>query len=380
MLAGSLCAAGAQSRLMPPPIYLDYQATTPLDRQALSAMMPYLQGQFGNPHSTTHRYGWEGKAGVDVARGQVAALIGAVSEDVIFTSGATESNNLAIRGAMQVSKRKRIVTLATEHSCVLETAQLFDAIILPVGADGLLQLDALRAALDESVALVSIMHVNNEIGVIQPVAKIAKLAHGAGALMHCDAAQSVGKIPVDVAALGVDLLSVSAHKLYGPKGIGALYVKPGTQLAPQMSGGGQERGLRSGTLAPALCAGFGKACEIATPVDDFAPVWHKIVDALTQAGINFQINGSSTQRFFGNLNISFPGRNGERLLADLRGLALSSGAACASAAGKKSYVLDALGVPEKIAQATLRIGFGRMTTEADIDIAIDKLIKAVMSQ
>ncbi len=363
-----------------PPIYLDYQATTPLDSQALASMMPYLQGQFGNPHSTTHRYGMEGKAGVDVARGQLATLIGANADDIIFTSGATESNNLAIRGVMQASKRTRMVTLATEHSCVLETAKLFDVIVLPVGADGMLQLDALRAALDETIALVSVMHVNNEIGVIQPIAEIAQLAHAAGALVHCDAAQAVGKIPVDVAALNVDLLSISAHKLYGPKGIGALYVKPGIQLAPQMTGGGQERGIRSGTLSPALCAGFGKACEIAQTTDDFAPHWHKIVEALTQANIEFQINGSVTQRFFGNLNISFLKVNGIRLLADLRGLALSSGAACASATGKKSYVLEALGVADDVAQATLRIGFGRMTTAADIDIAIEKLIKAVISQ
>jgi cysteine desulfurase len=365
---------------MPPPIYLDYQATTPLDPQALASMMPYLQGQFGNPHSSSHRYGWEGKAGVDVARRQVAQLIGAAAQDVIFTSGATEANNLALRGVMQASKRKRIVTLATEHSCVLETAQHFDATILPVGKDGLVRLEDVQAALDDDVALVSVMHVNNEIGVIQPIAVLAKLAHKVGALMHCDAAQAVSKISVDVSALGIDLMSISAHKLYGPKGIGALYVKSGVALAPQMTGGGQERGLRSGTLAPALCAGFGKACEIATGTEDYAPHWHKMVDALLQAGINFQINGSPTQRFFGNLNISFPGLNGERLLADLRGLALSSGAACASALGKKSYVLEAIGVPDDIASATLRIGFGRLTSAADIDMATEKLIKAVQSQ
>ncbi len=365
---------------MPSPIYLDYQATTPLDAQALGAMMPYLQGQFGNPHSSSHRYGWEGKAGVDVARGQVATLIGASTEDIIFTSGATESNNLSMRGVMQSSKRQRMITVATEHACVLETARLFDVTILPVDADGVLSLDILRSVLDDNVALVSVMHINNEIGVIQPIAEIAQLAHQVGALMHCDAAQSVGKIPVDIATLNVDLLSISAHKLYGPKGIGALYVKPGTPLQAQMSGGGQERGLRSGTLSPALCAGFGKACAIAQTTDEFAPHWHKIVEALNAAGVLFQINGSRTQRFFGNLNISFPGLNGARLLADLRGLALSSGAACASAMARKSYVLDALGVPEKIAQATLRIGFGCMTTGADIDSTIDILIKAVKLQ
>jgi cysteine desulfurase len=365
---------------MPPPIYLDYQATTPLDRQALAAMMPYLQGQFGNPHSSSHRYGWEGKAGVDVARAQVAALIGAAADTMIFTSGATEANNLALRGVMAASNRTRIVTLATEHSCVLETAQLFDSTILPVQSDGVVRLDDVRAALDDNVALVSVMHVNNEIGVIQPIADIAQLAHGVGALMHCDAAQSVGKIPVDVATLGVDLLSISAHKLYGPKGIGALYIKPGTSLQAQMSGGGQERGIRSGTLSPALCAGFGKACALASPVDLFKPLWQQMVDGLRAADIAFHINGSTAQRFFGNLNISFPGLNGERLLADVRGLALSSGAACASAAGKKSYVLEALSVADADAQATLRIGFGAPTTEAEIDIALAKIIAAVRAQ
>jgi cysteine desulfurase len=370
---------------MPPPIYLDYQATTPLAPEALAAMMPYLQGQFGNPHSTTHRYGWEGKAAVDIARGQIAKLIGAAEDEIIFTSGATEANNLALRGVMEASKRKRLITLATEHSCVLETAddlrtRGYEVTILPVQADGLLSLDVLRAALRDDVALVSVMMVNNEIGVIQPIADIARLTHEVGALIHCDAAQAVGKMPVDVQALGVDLMSISAHKLYGPKGIGGLYVKQGTQLRPQMRGGGQERGLRSGTLAPALCVGFGKACDMANPVDDFAPFWQRMVQAFTQSNINFQINGSTSARFFGNLNISFPGLNGARLLADLRGLALSSGAACASAVGKKSYVLEAIAVPDDIASATLRIGFGRSTSTADVETTIEKIISAVRSQ
>jgi cysteine desulfurase len=368
-----------------PPIYLDYQATTPLDSQALAAMMPYLTSQFGNPHSSTHRYGWEGKAGVDVARGQIANLINAGAEDIIFTSGATEANNLALRGVMEASHRKRLITIATEHSCVLETAldlrgRGYTVTILPVEADGLVSLDALESVLSEDVALVSVMLVNNEIGVIQPIAEIARMAHDVGALVHSDAAQGVGKIPVDVNALDLDLMSISAHKLYGPKGIGALYVRPGTLLRPQMLGGGQERGLRSGTLSPALCVGFGKACALAVPADVYAPFWHRIVGALESAGINFKINGSRTARFFGNLNISFPGLSGARLLADLRGLALSSGAACASAANKNSYVLEALGVPDTIAQASLRIGFGRMTSDAEIDMAIEKLIAAVRAQ
>ncbi len=368
-----------------PPIYLDYQATTPLDAAVLSAMMPYLTGQFGNPHSSTHRYGMEAKAGVDIARAQVATLIGAAPQEMIFTSGATEANNLALRGSMEASHRKRLITVATEHSCVLETAQDlqsrgYDVQILPVEPDGLLSFAALEAVLNEDVALVSVMYVNNEIGVVQQIAEIARMAHEVGALLHCDAAQAVGKIAVDVDALDVDLMSISAHKLYGPKGIGAFYVREGTRLRPQMLGGGQERGLRSGTLSPALCVGFGKACTMAEPIDHHAPLWNHLVDGLRGANIPFQINGSVTQRFFGNLNLSFPGLNGGRLLADLRGLALSSGAACASAADKKSYVLDALGVPEAIAQATLRIGFGRMTSMADVETALQKLITAVQAQ
>lgn len=375
---------------MTAPLYLDYQATTPLDPAVLKAMLPYLEGRFGNPHSSTHRYGWEAKAAVDVARGQIAALIGAQDRDILFTSGATEANNLALRGVMEASSRRRLVTVATEHSCVLETARDleargFDLTLLPVERDGLVSLDALRNALAGDVALVSVMLVNNEIGVIQPIADIAALAHAAGALMHCDAAQGVGKILVDVAALGIDLMSISAHKLYGPKGIGALWLKAGVPLRAPMTGGGQERGLRSGTLSPALCAGFGKACALAqqglsADLERVASCWRLLIARLDASGIRYQLNGSATARYFGNLNLSFPGLDGERLLADLRGLALSSGAACASAEHGSSYVLVALGVEDSIAQASLRIGFGRPTTLEDVQHAADRIIAGVQLQ
>ncbi len=374
---------------MPPPLYLDYQATTPLDPDVMAAMMPYLSTQFGNPHSTEHRYGWEAKAAVDVARRKVAGLMAAPADTITFTSGATEANNLALRGTMALAAqtRRRIVTVATEHSCVLETARDLQAegyalTVLPVQPDGLLSVDVFQAALAEDVALVSVMLVNNEIGIIQPVAALAALARASGALFHCDAAQGLGKISVDVQTLGVDLMSISAHKLYGPKGIGALYVRDGVRLKPQITGGGQEHGVRSGTLAPMLCAGFGKAAELAAGSFEnehhrYRMFWQHIVEALGVACIKHRINGSVTNRYFGNLNISFPGLDGNRLLADLRGVAVSSAAACASAEGKASYVLAAIGAPDG---ASLRIGFGRPTTYADIELATGRLIAAVQRQ
>lgn len=374
-------------------IYLDYQATTPLEPTVLAAMMPYLTGQFGNPHSSTHRFGWEGMAGVDVARDQVASVIGADPEEVIFLSGATEANNLALIGALEAAprERKKLITLATEHSCVLETARYlaqrrgYDVTILPVLHDGLVNLDRLDSLLDEQVALVSIMTVNNEIGTIQPIAEIGRRAKAVGALFHTDAAQAFGKIPLNVQAQQVDLMSLSAHKIYGPKGIGALYVRKGTAIAPQVHGGGQERGIRSGTLAPHQCVGFGEAARMAlermeTDLEHVEGCWRQMVDALAQAGLEFQINGSEDHRFKGNLNLSFFRIDGARLLADLRGFAVSSGAACASAVGKPSYVLEALGVTDSLAKATLRIGFGRQTTQEHVALAAEALIKAIRAQ
>ena len=374
------------------PIYFDFQATTPLEPKALAAMMPYLTEKFGNPHSASHRFGWEGKAGVDVARKHIAALINAAPEEITFLSGATEANNLSLKGVLERAglRRNRLIVAETEHACIRETAAYLatrgvEVSLLPVDQDGLVKLDVLKSMLDDRVALVSVMLVNNEIGVIQPLAEIARLAHAAGALVHTDMAQAAGKIPVDVAALGVDLASLSSHKLYGPKGIGAIYVRRGVKIAPQIHGGGQEEGLRSGTLAPFLCVGFGEAAKIAKAQLEadqahVSALWQQTVDALTQSGIAFQINGSVTQRYFGNLNVSYPGIDGARLLADLRGFAVSSGAACASSVGKTSYVLEALGVESQVAQATLRIGFGRATTSEDTKEMTDAILRAVRAQ
>ncbi|MEX6723149.1 cysteine desulfurase family protein [Parapedomonas caeni] len=375
-----------------PPLYLDYQATTPMDEVVLAAMLPYFGARFGNPHSSTHRYGWEAMAGVDVARGHVAGLIGASPEEIIFLSGATEANNLALKGALMAAPpaRRRLVTLVTEHACVRETAawlghQGYDVVVLPVDSDGLIRLDELDTVLDDQVALVSVMAVNNEIGVAQPLAEIGRRCRAAGALFHTDAAQAFGKVPLDVEAMGIDLMSLSAHKIYGPKGVGALYVRARTPLAPQMHGGGQERGLRSGTLAPALCVGFGEAARLAAArlgpdLDRLWGLFNQARTMLEASGIAWRLNGSAAARFPGNLNVSFPGVDGARLLADLRGLALSSGAACASAVGKPSYVLDALGLDKSTAQATLRIGLGRPTTADDVATAMTVIVQAVREQ
>ncbi len=374
---------------MAAPIYLDYQATTPVDPAVAAAMQPYLIERFGNPHSP-HRYGWEAEAAVDVARSQIAALLNTVPQTIVFASGATEASNLALKGAMTApgQRRRRIVTVATEHSCVLDTVRYLAGLgaeltLIGVDGDGLVRLDEVAAAIADDVAIVSVMAVNNEIGVVQPVAEIAALAHAAGALMHCDAAQAFGKLPLDVEALGIDLLSVSGHKIYGPKGIGALYVRPGTPLAPQMHGGGQEGdGLRSGTLAPMLCVGLGTAAEIAAArmaedADQARRLWDRALDALA---VPYRINGSVTDRWPGNLNLTFPGIDGARLLADLRGLAVSAGAACASAKGRPSHVLAALGLSPSLARSSLRVGWGRFTSEGEIDRAMAMINEAVRAQ
>lgn len=373
------------------PVYLDYQATTPLDERALEAMMPYLTGKFGNPHSESHRFGWEADAGVEVAREQIASLIGAEAEEIIFTSGATESNNLAIKGVSRAlrDKRPHIVTVVTEHKCVIESVSAMEragarVTVLPVRPDGLVDLDVYGKAIGDDTGLVSVMTVNNEIGVIQPIAEMAAIAHDKGARFHTDAAQAVGKIPVDVRALGVDLMSISGHKLYGPKGIGALYVRrrPKVPLIPQMDGGGQERGLRSGTLSPALCAGFGAACALAEDVleeerDRITALSKDFLGKLQRSLNGVVLNGSGTDRFYGNLNLSFEGVPGDSLMARLRTVALSSGSACASGSGEPSYVLAAIGVTGDLAKASIRVGFGRQTTQEHVDFAAEEIISAV---
>lgn len=376
------------------PLYCDYQATTPLHPEALKAMLPYLEGKFGNPHSAGHVYGWEGEAIIDVARDQIAEGLSGRAEDIIFTSGATESNNLVIQGVWERigHQRPRIVTAATDHKCVLEAAahcerQGADLVVLPVGSDGRVDMDTAHIAITDQTALVSIMTVNNEIGVVQDIAVLAGKAQEVGALMHTDAAQAFGKLDLAELAGKVDFMSLSAHKIYGPKGVGALYVRAGKSryLRPQMHGGGQEQGLRSGTLSPALIAGFGKAAAIclrdrAQEEQRMKGLWDRFARSLASAIPDAIINGSANNRWWGNMNITLPVPDGDRLMADLPDLALSSGAACASAVEGPSYVLAALGVPAERAKASLRIGFGRDTTEDDIDTIIAHLVRAVGKQ
>jgi cysteine desulfurase len=374
-----------------PPVYLDYQATTPTDPRVLEAMLPYFTVDFGNPHSKSHAFGREAEDAVEAARRQVARLIGAEPREVVFTSGATESNNLAIKGAARFLRRRkdRIVTCATEHKCVLESCRRlegegFQLTTVGVMSNGLVDLEALDAAIDERTAVVSIMAVNNEIGVIQPIADIAALCHEKGALFHTDAAQAIGKIPIDVAAMGIDLMSISGHKIYGPKGIGALYVRrrPRVRLVAEMDGGGQERGLRSGTLPTPLCVGLGAACALAAAdMHHEAARLRELRDRLLRAILaeipQAVVNGDVEQRIAGNLNIAFPGIEGEMLLTRLEDIALSTGSACTSAAVEPSYVLRAMGLDAALAEASLRIGLGRFTTEAEVDYAAGRIAREV---
>jgi cysteine desulfurase len=374
------------------PIYLDYQATTPVDPRVLDAMLPWFTEKFGNPHSVTHSYGREAEAAVEAARAELAALIGAEPREIVFTSGATESNNLAIKGAARFHRalgKDHIVTLATEHKCVLESAKAMAGegcrlTVLPVDAKGLVDLAALAAAIDERTAVVSVMAANNEIGVLQPIAEIGALCRARGVLFHCDAAQAVGKVPVDVEAMQIDLLSISGHKLYGPKGIGALYVRrrPRARLTPLFDGGGQERALRSGTVPAPLCVGLGAAARIAR--SEMAAEGERLLGLRRRflAGIKARLpeavlNGDPERRLPGNLNFSFPGVPALELMAACPGLALSTGSACTAAAVEPSYVLRALGVPEALAAASIRIGLGRYTTDAEVDFAVDALASAV---
>jgi len=376
----------------PAPIYLDYQATTPTDPRVVDRMLPWFTERFGNPHSAEHGHGWAAAEAVDTARGQVAELIGATAKEITFTSGATEANNLAVKGAARARRRRdgrtKIVTVASEHPCVLESARAlrddgFELIELPVGQDGLLRLADLEAALDETTALVSVMAVNNEIGVIQPVGEVGRLCRSAGAWFHTDAAQAAGKIPLDVNAMQIDLMSISGHKLYGPKGVGALYVRrrPRVHVDPLFDGGGQERGLRSGTLAPPLCVGLGAACEIAgremqTEGDRLLDLRQRFLAGLQESLPGIVVNGSLEQRISGNLNVTFPGLEASELMAALDGVSVSSGSACSSGAGKVSHVLQAIGLDPATVQASIRFGFGRYTTPEEVDSAAGLVIAA----
>jgi cysteine desulfurase len=379
------------------PLYMDNHATTPMDPRVLDAMMPYFSVKFGNAASRNHAFGWEAEAAVEIARGQIAKLIGATAKEIIFTSGATESNNLAIKGIAEMYRERgnHIITHATEHKAVLDTCkklekQGFRVTYLPPQADGLISLDELRQAIvtegPDKTILVTIMYANNEIGVIQPIAEIGKICHEAGVLFHTDAVQAVGKIPVDVQKDNIDVLSLSAHKIYGPKGVGALYVRrrnPRVQITEQINGGGHERGMRSGTLNVPGIVGLGKACEISgeemeseskrlTELRDY-------LKAKLEAALDYvQVNGNMEHHLPGNLNMSFIYVEGESLLMGINDIAVSSGSACTSATLEPSYVLKALGLGDDVAHSSIRFGLGRFNTKAEVDYVADKLIDVVL--
>jgi cysteine desulfurase len=373
------------------PIYLDYQSTTPVDPQVVAEMLPYFTEKFGNPHSRSHQYGWHAEEAIEVAREKIAAVIGAQAKEVIFTSGATESNNLAIKGVSRFNKHQKnhIITLPTEHKCVLDSCRYlqqegFVVTYLKVGSTGLLDLNELAASITDKTCLVSVMAVNNEIGTIQPLKEIGAICRQRGVYFHCDAAQAFGKIPLDVNEMNIDLLSISGHKIYAPKGIGALYVrkKPRVRLEAMINGGGQERGMRSGTLATPLIVALGKASEIALHsmqeenerIKNLAQRFH---GTITESLKDVYLNGDLVHRYFGNLNLSFAYVEGESMIMAIKELAVSSGSACTSASLEPSYVLRALGVSEGLAHTSIRFGFGRFTTEEEVDFAAQKVITSV---
>ena len=373
------------------PIYLDNQATTPMDERVMAKMLPYFTEKFGNPHSRSHAYGWETEAAIEIAREQVAELINANPKEIVFTSGATEANNIAIKGVAEFygEKKKHIITAQTEHKCVLESCRYleqkgFEITYLPVQKDGLVNLDELKAAMREDTLLVSIMMVNNEIGVIQPVTEIGKLCRANGTFFHTDAAQSFGKMPIDIEAMNIDLMSISGHKIYGPKGIGALYVRrrPRVRIKSILSGGGQERGFRSGTLPTPMVVGLGEAARIAKEEmeKDNAHVKELsdyFMQEITDNIKDIYLNGHREHRIHGNLNISFAYIEGESMIMALKELAVSSGSACTSASLEPSYVLRAIGVGEDLAHTSIRFGFGRFTTKAEVDYAVDLIKKSI---
>jgi cysteine desulfurase len=375
------------------PIYMDNHATTPVDPRVLEAMLPYFGAKFGNAASRNHSFGWEAEQAVETAREQIAKLIGATAKEIIFTSGATESNNLAIKGIAEMYRERgnHIITQVTEHKAVLDTCKRLEkagckVTYLPVKADGLIDLEQLKAAFTDKTILVSIMFASNEIGVIQPIEEIGKLCHEKGVIFHTDAVQAVGKVPVDVQKMNIDVLSISGHKLYGPKGVGALYVRrrnPRVQISEQINGGGHERGMRSGTLNVPAIVGLGKACEIAgeemeaetkrlTGLRDYMK--DKFLSKLDYVFVN----GNMEHHLPGNLNMSFVYVEGESLLMGINDIAVSSGSACTSATLEPSYVLKALGLGDDVAHSSIRFGLGRFNTKAEVDYVSDKLIEVVL--
>ena len=376
------------------PIYLDCHATTPVDERVLAAMIPYFTEHFGNPSSIGHVYGWEAEAAVKQSREILAAAINATPEEIVFTSGATEANNLAIKGVAEAyfSKGQHIITVATEHSAVLDPCTYlkslgFDITVLPVQPNGIIDLTELKKAFRPETILVSVMAANNEIGVLQPLAEIGEMCRENNIIFHTDAAQAIGKIPLDVQAMKIDLMSLTAHKVYGPKGIGALYVRrrnPRVQIAAQQHGGGHERGMRSGTLYTPQIVGFGKAVEIALATQEtenqrLTELRQRLWEQLSQlSGVH--LNGHPTQRLAGNLNISVEGVDGAALLLGLQPvMAVSSGSACSSTSTAPSHVLTALGHSEKLAYAAVRFGIGRFNTAEEIDTVAQQVISTVQS-
>ncbi|KAA8546625.1 hypothetical protein F0562_002636 [Nyssa sinensis] len=371
------------------PLYLDMQATSPLDPRVVDSMLPYYLSRFGNPHSRTHLYGWESDQAVEAARAQVAALINASPKEIVFTSGATESNNISVKGVMHFykDKKRHVITTQTEHKCVLDSCRHlqqegFDITYLPVGSDGIIELDQLRSSIRPDTGLVSIMAVNNEIGVIQPMEEIGKICRELNVPFHTDAAQALGKIPIDVENWNVSLMSLSGHKIYGPKGVGALYMRrrPRIRVEPQMNGGGQERGIRSGTVPTPLVVGMGAACELAMKEMEYdekriTKLQEQLLNGIRAKLDGVVVNGSTERRYAGNLNLSFAYVEGESLLMGLKEVAVSSGSACTSASLEPSYVLRALGVDEDMAHTSIRFGIGRFTTEAEIDRAVELTVQ-----
>ena len=374
------------------PIYLDNHSTTPCDPRVVEVMLPYFTEKFGNAASRNHSFGWEAEEGVEHARKQIAQLIHADPKEIIFTSGATESDNLALKGIVEMYREKgdHIITSSTVHRAVIDTAKYLEkkgvsVTFLPVDKTGMVSPDDVRNAITDKTILISIMLANNEIGTINPVREIGKVAKEKGIIFHCDATQGVGKIPVDVQEMGIDLMSFTSHKIYGPKGIGALYVRrkaPRVRLEPMIHGGGHERGMRSGTLAVPLIVGFGKACElceqeIPTESIRMAKMRDRLQEGIMGAMEEVYLNGHPTERLPGNLNISFAYVEGEALLMGVKEIALSSGSACTSATLEPSYVLRALGVGSDLAHSSIRFGLGRFTTDEEIEYTIDRMIKAV---
>ncbi|NDD92535.1 IscS subfamily cysteine desulfurase [bacterium] len=374
------------------PIFLDYHSTTPVDPQVLETMLPYFTQTFGNAASRNHEYGWTAEAAVEKARAQVAALVGASDKEIIFTSGATESNNLALQGVAQMYKEKgrHIITSPIEHKAVLDTCQYLESIgfqvtVLPVDKYGRVSAEDVAKAIRPDTILVSVMFANNEIGTINPIAEIGKVCKAHGVLLHTDAVQACGKIPVSVEEMGIDLLSLTAHKMYGPKGVGALYVRrrnPRVRLAPLVHGGGHERGMRSGTLNVPAIVGFGKAAEIARArlsldYEHSKRLRDKLWNAIRDRIDEVHLNGHPTERLPHNLNVSFAYVEGESLMMGIKELAVSSGSACTSASLEPSYVLKSIGVGDELAHSSIRFSVGRNTTDQEIDYAIERVVATV---